>query len=99
MTKRLQGDAAGRLVRVDENASDWTQAGTYKTTYFYNGLDKLTGVVQGALSRSYSYDGIGRLLSSTNPERGILNYSYDLASNLTGRVTRTERAWLTPTTN
>lgn len=54
----------------------------YLTTYAYDPLDHLTGVAQNAQgsplqTRSYSYDGIGRLTSEGNPESGTTTYTYD----------------------
>jgi YD repeat-containing protein len=40
----------------------------YLTTYAYDVMNHLTGVSQGSQSRSYNYDGMGRMTSSTPAE-------------------------------
>jgi RHS repeat-associated protein len=55
------------------------------TRYTYDVLNDLTGVTQNAQSsstqtRSYSYDGLSRLLSEANPESGTASYVYDSSS-------------------
>jgi RHS repeat-associated protein len=47
----------------------------FLTTYAYDVLDNLIGVQQGALNpRSYTYDSLSRMLSSTDPESGTTCY-------------------------
>jgi YD repeat-containing protein len=59
-----------------------TSATGYWTQYAYDARGDLTGVTQDAQSgtkqsRSYTYDGLGRLTSETNPETGAKYYFYD----------------------
>jgi RHS repeat-associated protein len=75
-------DAAGRVTSVTETAD----SGQYSTTYAYDALDNLTGVAQGDQSRTFGYDGLGRLLSATNPESGTTTYGYDNNGNLISRT-------------
>jgi len=55
----------------------------YWTQYAYDVVGHLTGVTQNAQStnkqqtRSYTYDGLGRMTSETNPESGTTTYTYD----------------------
>lgn len=87
---RIQyNDGAGRLVRVDENGtlpatvSCGGVGGTsYATCYGYDALDDLTSVTQGALSRSFVYDSLRRLVKAVNPESGTTKYLYDSSGNL-----------------
>lgn len=88
---RRTSDAAGRIVSVQE-------ATGAKTRYSYDGFDNLTGVLQEGVagetsrSRSFTYDGLSRLVTSTNPETGPICYGirdgqgchggYDLNGNL-----------------
>ena len=36
--------------------------------------------------RSFAYDSLGRLLTATNPESGIITYGYDAVGNLTSKT-------------
>jgi RHS repeat-associated protein len=46
------------------------------TTYTYDALGDLTGVVQGSQTRSWQYDGLSRLTQETTPEAGTITLSY-----------------------
>ena len=79
-------DALGRLERVVE-------PGGATTGYSYNGLDNLLGVNQPGLSgetprvpRSFSYDSLSRLQTSTNPETGTISYGYDANGNMSSKT-------------
>ena len=70
----------------------------YVTQYSYDTLGNLTCVVQKGADttpfttcaaapatwrpRSFTYDSISRLLTATNPESGIITYSYDAVGNV-----------------
>ena len=64
------------------------------TNYTYDALDNLLSVSQGgSRARSFVYDSLSRLTSSTNPEVGPVNgtgcpitYTYDADSNLATKV-------------
>jgi YD repeat-containing protein len=75
-------DGLGRLIQVKEDPDGLN----YQTTYSYNGMDRLVGVAQGAQARWFSYDLVGRLTSSANPESGTIGYGYDANGNLTGKT-------------
>jgi RHS repeat-associated protein len=53
----------------------WTSS--VSTTYTYDQLNHLIGVSQGSQTRSYTYDGMGRLTSSTTPEAGTVSSAYN----------------------
>jgi RHS repeat-associated protein len=73
---------------------DLSHTGTDVTTnYRYGALDNLLGVCQGASfnpagsctgtqARTFGYDALGRLTSATNPESGLISYTYDNNGNL-----------------
>ncbi len=64
-----------------------TSATGYLTKYTFDALGNLTGVTQNAQSasnqqtRSYTFDGMSRLTSETNPETGTTTYTYDTISS------------------
>jgi RHS repeat-associated protein len=86
-------DIRGRLVQVME-PDPGTGVPSLETDYGYDALDNLTSVSQlgnaalgeAARTRSFTYDGLSRLSTSTNPESGTLHYSYDLNGNLTQKI-------------
>jgi RHS repeat-associated protein len=91
--RQLEYDELGRLTSVCEitsltgngacaqNSSGQTG---YWTKYTYNAIGKLLTVTQNAQgsqqTRTYGYDGMGRLTSEANPESGTTIYSYDTSS-------------------
>ena len=86
--RRSRVDGLGRLVEVDEpnapgasvNPNGCPGAGEpiWVTAYGYDTLGNLTSVLQnGSHQRSFVYDSLSRLLTSTNPEVGAINYSYN----------------------
>ena len=88
-TRTTQMDGLGRLSQVEEPKSPTAApVGTtiYTTTYGYNLQDLLTSVAQDTVTRGFSYDSAGRLLSATNPESGTTSYGYDNNGNLTSRT-------------
>ena len=98
-TRITQMDALGRLSSVCEvtNATQVNQdspttcgldlAGNgFLTRYQYDTLGNLTGVQQGAIARSFTYDTASRLLSATNPESGTTCYQYDANGNVVART-------------
>jgi RHS repeat-associated protein len=50
------------------------------TCYIYDAGNNVTQIVQGTETRSYSYDGLSRLVSSSSPETGSNSYSYTTAA-------------------
>lgn len=81
-------DPLGRIVAVmEQNLS--SGALTTETDYQYDALNDLTQVDQwgGAINssgdrqRKFSYDGLSRLISASNPESGTIGYTYDSSSN------------------
>jgi RHS repeat-associated protein len=96
--RQLEYNGLGQLSSVCEVTSSTpsgscgqtTSATGYLTKYVYDALGNLTNVTQNAQpngtaqSRSYSFDGLSRLTSETNPESGTTSYSYDSATGCTG---------------
>ena len=86
-SRQVEYDGLGRVTSVCEilagGGSSCNQSSTgsgYKTSYSYStptAGGSQTVVTQGAQSRTYVYDGLGRLTSETNPESGTTKYIYD----------------------
>ncbi len=68
--RKMQSDALRRLVSVWE--PDPSNSLTLQTTYAYNVLDALTSVTQGSQTRTYTYDALSRVTSTTTPEAGTV---------------------------
>jgi RHS repeat-associated protein len=101
-----RADAQGRLVEVVEpsplGSGSVSETGLLLTTYAYNPLGNLTQITQGAQTRSFKYDSLGRLLaqklaetSATLNDAGAYQsgggtwsdvFTYDDRSNLTSRI-------------
>jgi len=71
-------DALNRLIEQDEPNSSGNL--NVATCYLYDPLGDLTQVVQGSQTRSYTYDGLGRVASETTPEAGTVSVSYTNSS-------------------
>ncbi len=93
-SRKSCSDSLGRMAKVYEDPS----SANYETDYSYNVLDALTGVTQGSQTRTNTYDGMGRVTSSTTPEAGMVCFGtvsggtcqangYDSYDNL---ITRTD---------
>ena len=90
--RRSTTDGLGRLIEVDEpnsstivNVCPGTGEPIWVTNYTYDTLDDLLTVVQGGShNRSFIYDSLKRLTSSTNPETGTtpVTYTYDSDDNV-----------------
>jgi RHS repeat-associated protein len=74
--RKLTMDVLGRLKQVDE--LNWDQSVYATTIYTYNARDQLTQINHGGQTRTFSYDGFGRLATRTTPEQGATTYTYFL---------------------
>ncbi len=97
-----RSDEQGRMVEVVEPNPTGTGAlttGGFKTNYAYNPLGNVTTVTQGAQTRSFKYDSLGRLTNQKLAERAAtLNdsgatgttwsdyFKYDNRGNLIQRI-------------
>ena len=68
--RKAVADGLGRLTSVYEPDPTNNNSLTLQTSYSYNIFGQLTQVTQGSQTRTYVYDALGRLLSSTTPEGG-----------------------------
>jgi RHS repeat-associated protein len=65
-------DALGRLTSVYEPDPTSGNSLTLLTSYTYNVFNQLTQVTQGSQTRTFVYDALARLNSSTTPEAGTV---------------------------
>ena len=73
--KRYTRDVLGRLIKVEE--LEWNGTTVYATTnYTLNQRDQITSINQAGQTRTFVFDGHGRLQSQTTPEQGTSTYSY-----------------------
>jgi RHS repeat-associated protein len=94
--KRYTDDVLGRLVKVEE--LNWNQTVYATTDYTLNVRDQLTLSNQAGQTRSFAYDGYGRLQSRTTPEQGASTYTY-FADDTTQTITDARGATTTFTYN
>lgn len=82
--RRSESNALGWLKTVNEAPND--PGFNYQTSYAHDALGNLRTVTQGAQTRTFAYDSLGRLTSAVNPESGTTSYQYDAADNLTQKT-------------
>jgi RHS repeat-associated protein len=91
--RRSRADGLGRMVEVDEpnsisaavnsNGCPGTGEPIWVTSYGFDPLDDLTSAVQnGSHNRTFVYNSLKLMLTSTNPEVGTLTYTYDANGNV-----------------
>ncbi|HEX8845109.1 MAG TPA: RHS repeat-associated core domain-containing protein [Pyrinomonadaceae bacterium] len=81
-------DALGRVTQVyeDPNGVNWLTSYTYDTLDNLTGVSQYDSVSQVTQTRTFVYDSLKRLVSSTNPESGTTTYAYDALGNLLVRT-------------
>jgi RHS repeat-associated protein len=85
-SRKTAVDGVGRVTTAFEPDPTNNNLLTQQTSYTYTVLDALAGVSQGVQTRTFTYDGIGRLTNSSTPEAGAVAYQYnnfDLATQRT----------------
>lgn len=80
-------DGLGRLIGVDEINKESGSAVTYPTRYGYDVLDSLARITDSQNNQKWmTYDGLKRMTFMHDPDRGVMDYTYDNASNLTDSI-------------
>jgi RHS repeat-associated protein len=67
-------DVFGRLVRVEE--LNWDQTVYATTNYTLNVRDQIVSINQAGQTRSFGFDGYGRVVTRTTPEQGATTATY-----------------------
>lgn len=70
-------DTLGRLIEADDPDPASGNSLTLATYYTYNPLNNATQVSSSSQTRTYVFDGLGRMTSSTTPEAGAVSFQYD----------------------
>ncbi|MGA8221249.1 MAG: RHS repeat-associated core domain-containing protein [Candidatus Acidiferrales bacterium] len=83
---KVQYDGAGRMISTFEPDVTNNNALTVQTSYTYTVLGEVATVTQGSQTRSFTYDGMGRLTSETTPEAGTTSYQYNSFDLVTQRT-------------
>ncbi|HEU4596604.1 MAG TPA: S8 family serine peptidase [Pyrinomonadaceae bacterium] len=73
--RRYTKDALGRLAKTEE--LNWNSTVYATTQYTYNVRDQLTQINQQGQTRTFEYDGHGRLWKRTTPEQGQMTFTYN----------------------
>jgi RHS repeat-associated protein len=72
--KRYTKDVLGRLIKTEE--LNWDQTVYSTTNYTLNVRDQIVTINQEGQTRTFDYDGYGRIVTRTTPEQGTTTYSY-----------------------
>jgi RHS repeat-associated protein len=84
--RKYQFNGLGQLTSVYEPDPTNGNSLTLQTSFAYNVLNVQATITQGAQTRTFSYDGMGRLTGETHPESGTASYQYNNFDKLTQRT-------------
>jgi YD repeat-containing protein len=79
-------DGLRHVVSVYEPDPTNNNSLTLQTSYTFTVLDKITGLTQGSQTRTYTYDGAGRMTSERTPEAATVNFQYSNFDKVTQRT-------------
>jgi RHS repeat-associated protein len=78
--KRTTNDVLGRMIKTEE--LNWDGSVYATANYEYNTLDQVKNITHEGQTRSFEYDGYGRLHIRTTPEQGATTYEYNADDTL-----------------
>jgi RHS repeat-associated protein len=78
--KRTTSDVLGRMIKAEE--LNWDGSVYSTANYSYNALDQVKSIAHEGQTRSFDYDGYGRLHVRTTPEQGATTYEYNADDTL-----------------
>jgi YD repeat-containing protein len=84
--RKNQSDGLGRVVTFFEPDPTNNNSLTLQTNFTYSVLDEAATIAQGSQSRTFSYDGMGRLISEVHPESGTTGYQYNTYDEVAQRT-------------
>ena len=90
LTKTTAAGTTTDTYDADNRVSSVTYSGTatgytapHNVSYAYDADGRRTQMVDGTGTSSYTYDGLGRLVATTNGAGSVLNYGYDADNEVT----------------
>jgi YD repeat-containing protein len=73
---------------LTSSKQQYSQGSDVWTSYAYNPVNELTNVTDDLNNIiTMGYDQFGRKISDVHPDAGLTSYKYDLAGNLTEKIT------------
>jgi RHS repeat-associated protein len=84
--RKYQADGLNRLSITYEPDPTNNNSLTLQTSYSYTVLDQLATLTQGSQTRTYYYDGMGRLTSHALPESGTTSFQYNSYNQISQRT-------------
>jgi YD repeat-containing protein len=79
-------DPIGRTIETDMPDPSSGNSLTNSTSTTYDALNNVTQTSQGSQTRSFVFDGFGRMTSSTTPEAGAVSFQYSPYGKVTQRT-------------
>jgi RHS repeat-associated protein len=83
---KVQYDGVGQMTNTFEPDVTNNNSLTVQTSYTYTVFGAVATITQGSQTRTFSYDGMGRLTSETTPEAGTTGYQYNSSNLLTQKT-------------